>query len=325
MSAVQTNLQPTTGRLEPVLTDEVDERCAQALGALKGIYVPHDKHRAIRSKINTLRISCLPMLGTGEAFEGRAVVEKTGAGKTTILKRLASETNATPTADGAINPYRVVYIEMKVAGTLNMLIRRILKKVGDPNWNKGNADDVRDRLEIAFEERKVELLIVDEVQHLKGASKDKLAIADELKGLLDSGIVPVVFAGTEKAKEFFEENVELAGRLGDLLDLSPAKRGSRTDRKNFRDFCRALDQEISKAGIFETLSAIAEPHCLTALITASGGHLGRVFRIVTVAVEHALRREAEFVEVYDLDAAVQTFAIPRRYCTENPFRKGQRQ
>lgn len=318
MSANQTIPQPVTGRLEPVFTDELDDKCARALEALKGIYVPHDKHRVIRSRINTLRLSSLALLRCGEALEGRALVQGTGAGKTTILKQIAHDANTKPGRDGKVNPHRVFYIEMKVAGTLNMLCRRILKKIGDPHWNDGNADDVRERLEIAFAEKKVELVIVDEVQHLKGTSRDKLAIADELKGLLDAGIVPIVFAGTEKAKAFFEDNLELAGRLGASLDLAPLGK-STNDRRKFRDFCRGLDDAIAKAEIFPRRPGFAVRENFTGMFHASGGHFGRVCRLVTVAVEHAVRREAEFVERYDLHAAVGTFAIPNAYCAGNPF------
>lgn len=312
--------QPATGRLTPVYTEEVDAKCAAALSALKQIYVPHGKHQSIRSNINTLRLSSNEYLRCGEPVEGRALVQDTGAGKTTILKMIADDANTKPGVDGKINPNRIIYIEMKVAGTLNMLCRRILKRVGDPHWNDGNADDVRERLEIAFAQMAVELLIVDEVQHLKGTSRDKLAIADELKGLLDAGIVPIVFAGTKKSEEFFQDNLELAGRLGASLDLAPMTT-STGDRRMFREFCRDLDNAISKAGIFEQSVEIAIRENLTGLIRASGGHFGRVCRLVAVAVEHAVRREALFVEQYDLHAAVEAFALPNKYCSENPFFK----
>ena len=146
-------------------------------------------------------------------------------------------------------------------------------------------------------------------------------ITDELKLFLDAGIVPVVFAGNEESRAFFVKNDQLSARLGAPLELSPLRGGQAHDRTLFKTICRNLDHAMKAAKVVRNLSGLDGAAALKGLLAASGGHVGRVCRIVEVAVEHAALRDADQVELYDLSHAVETFAIPQRYTLENPFAK----
>lgn len=76
---------------------------------------------------------------------------------------------------------------------------------------------------------------------------------------------------------------------------------------------------LVKQQITREPSGLDSAACLKGLIAASGGHVGRVMRIVEAATEHALTRDADHVEPYDLSHAVETFAMPQRYTAKNPF------
>ena len=311
---------PTTGHALPVYNDEVDERCATGLEEFGELYIPYERQEAIRSRINTLRLMSINKRGReGIALPGRELSQVSQAGKSKVLQAYALEMQRGPNTKGDINPYRVIYVGLEVRQTLKMLCKKILKLLGDPHWDLGNADDVRERLREFMRFRDVELLIIDEVQHLKGHSNDKVDITDELKRFLDSGIVPVVFAGNEEARDFFASNVQLAARLGDPLELTPLSAKATDDKKLFRQFCIDLDEEMRAAGICRQPSGFGKAGILTGLMKSSGGHVGRVCRIVEVALEHALRRDADMVEAYDLHHAVDAFAISKGYCQKNAF------
>lgn len=66
-------------------------------------------------------------------------------------------------------------------------------------------------------------------------------------------------------------------------------------------------------------SCLAEPHILTALIMASGGHIGRAARIIEIALPAALERSAVTMEAYDLSNAVRDFAIGLGWVDHDPF------
>ncbi|QCB43335.1 hypothetical protein E5673_14785 [Sphingomonas sp. PAMC26645] len=138
---------------------------------------------------------------------------------------------------------------------------------------------------------------------------------------LDAGIVPIVFAGNEKSKHFFEKNEQLCARLGRPLELTPLTRTEPRDRTLFKTFCRDLDAALVNNGVVRSISGLSDTVPLSGLMAASGGRVGRVVRIVEAAMEHAVSRDADRVELYDLSHAVQTFAMPQRYINKNPFAK----
>ena len=311
---------PTTGRALPLLDDATDQRCADAAARFKTIFVPYQRQRASMSRINVLRLS---HIGRRDMpFDGRGLSERSQAGKSRMLTVYRDRINSAWLPDGgAPNPYRVLYFELKGAQTLKMFCKMVLQALKDPHWNVGNADDVQERVRVFIRARGVELLIIDEVQHLAGDSSNKMDITDELKLFLDAGIVPVVFAGNHMARVFFKKNDQLAARLGRPLELTPLTARDTSDRSLFKKFCHDLDEELVRNKIMRQRSGLASAKALKGLLRASGGHVGRVVRIVEAAMEHAVSRDADFIELYDLSHAVDTFAIPQRYVLKNPFVK----
>ena len=54
-------------------------------------------------------------------------------------------------------------------------------------------------------------------------------------------------------------------------------------------------------------------------MAASGGHVGRVARILEHAVEHAAWRGGLTIEAYDLSHIVRTYAVPMGWVDHDPF------
>lgn len=66
-------------------------------------------------------------------------------------------------------------------------------------------------------------------------------------------------------------------------------------------------------------SVLAEDDVLEALIDVSGGHVGRVARLIQVALPAALERGAVTIERYDLSNAIRDFAIGLGWIDHDPF------
>jgi AAA domain len=242
------------------------------------------------------------------------------AGKSHVLRRYAEWLDErTMLATGTISPHQVLYVCLSVRITLKMLCVQLLRMLGCPHADKGNVDEVKQRTREFVEARGVELLIIDEVQHLKTDTIASVDVTDELKNFLELGIVPVVFAGNEESRPFFEANTQLASRLGTPLELSAVDTAQNKQLADFATFCVDLDEALVTAACTRRQSGFGDPLILDALLRASGGMLGRVCRIVESALEYASLRDADFVEAFDLSWAIDNFAIPQRYTSSNPF------
>lgn len=318
MSAPANPSAPLTGRATPQYDDAGVARAAAALVAFGTIHVAYPPQQAIAGRIEVLRQRSLGK--RGQPLPGLRLSQLSQAGKTrTFTEYRRQLMSRTLLATGASNPYQVLYLGLEVRVTVKMMCCQILRMLGDPHWDKGNTDEIKQRTREFMHARGVELLFVDEIQHLARESTDRTDVTDELKRFLDMGIVPVVFAGNEDSRAFFERNAQLASRLGPPLELSPVDAGETAQLAAFKQFCADLDAAMVAAKAISKPSGLAEPIQLNGLLLASGGHIGRVCRIVEAALEHASLREAEFVEAFDLSYAVDTFAIPQEYTVTNPF------
>lgn len=309
---------PVTGHALPRYDQAGTEREQSARRAFESIYVPYQKQTVIMERIEALRLSTLHRRGV--PLPGLRLSQVSQAGKSKALQRYRESLAERCMATGEeVNPYQVIYIGLQKRVTVKMLYQRLLKQLGDNHSHVGNLEMLTQRAEEFLAARSVELLIVDEVQHLANTRTDSEQVTDELKSFLDAGLVPVVFAGNEHSRPFFEENNQLAARLGVPLELSPVDVATKSEAVLFKTFCLGLDQALVRSGAVSRPCDFAHGKVLRGLLLASGGHIGRVCRIVGAALDHASRRDAEFVEAYDLAHAVQNLAIPSAWTISNPF------
>jgi hypothetical protein len=309
---------PTTGRALPQYDREATLRETAAKAAMRRISIAYPKQLAIMERIEALRLSTLGVRGL--PLPGLRLSQVSQAGKTKTFERYITELKARTAAEGLpSNPHQVVYLGLKRRVTVKMLYQRLLMQLGDAHPDKGNLEILVQRAEEFLLKFGVELLIVDEVQHLANTRTDSNEVTDELKSFLDQGLVPVVFAGNEDSRPFFEENMQLSARLGTPLELTPVDLSTKAEASMFKTFCIQLDQAIANEGVTKMLSGFEAPSTLQGLLVTSGGHVGRVCRIVGAALEHAARREADYIERYDLAYAVENLAIPSRWTLRNPF------
>jgi hypothetical protein len=309
---------PTTGRANPQYDQVLINRTAMALDALSEIDISYGPQNAIAGRIDILRQRCLGKRGV--PLPGLRLSQVSQAGKTKTFQRYRERLLAQSAAtNGTPNPWQVLYLGLEVRITVKMMCQQLLRLLGDPFADRGNTDEVKLRVQEFMAEKGVELLIIDEVQHLARDSQDKVDVTDELKRFLDMGIVPVVMAGNEDSKRFFERNPQLASRLGTPLELRAVDPSNKSELRAFAEFCHEMDNQLVAKGVFQRLSGLASEYAIDALIKASAGHVGRVSRLIEAALEHAVSREAEFIELFDLACAIENFAIPQGYIRSNPL------
>lgn len=132
-----------------------------------------------------------------------------------------------------------------------------------------------------------------------------------------------VFLGTDDALDLFTRNLQLSGRLIAPCDFRRLDIESERDRGLLAGYATLLDRALVERGVLREPSGLNDPWILGCLFAVSDGVIGRVSRLVAVALEFALARNAERLEVEDLALAVDRWAIPNAFCRTNPFLREQ--
>jgi hypothetical protein len=331
--------RPVTGRRYPDPLDLAAQQRAEAAEIAVGqIWVDHPPQRIILVQLMKYLRVCRQ--SRGKPLNGRRLSEESQAGKSSTIERLKFELAEEDKAAGReVNPYRLIHITIDRRMTLKMLYQEILHRMADEFVDASGArfrsGDERDRLirgkfhdNIKVLEQRigewvpklgVEAIVVDEVQHLHRSSDDASEVTKKLQAFLDRGVVPLVFVGDETSRVFFDCNPQFAARLMRPLDLQPLAIRSTPQRKLFKDFCVNFDRLIMEAGLTPISSRLDAPEALDGLIAASSGHVGRVARLLQIALPSALERGAASIEVYDLANAVDDYAIGLGWINHNPF------
>lgn len=324
--------RPITGQRMPV-TGNPDHAALVSRSKMiaQSIWVDHPPQCA---NIDYLREYRFETLGRyGEAFDGRCLFQETQSGKSATAKRLKTLLTAELAASGLPeNPFQVLIVTIKKRMSIRSFLRAVLTQMDDDFLTKSDGTTKsRDDRDIETLEQRiaewavklgVELLIVEEVQRLKAHLSDAQDVTEQFQTMLDRGIVPLVLLGTEEAEERFRPNEELSARLGTPLELPPVSCEDDDSAKMFQDFLERFDHALTEKKVFNNSSNLDRPEISNALRVISGGHVGRVARMIHEATAIAVRRGAMFIEPYDLSIATRTYAMRNKWIVgSDPFSK----
>lgn len=306
---------PLTGSTTVSLSAETNDLVAEKMPVFETIYIPFPRQVEFHSRCDFL--AKLGKATRGKPQKGLRVLAPTGSGKT--ISATAFVEMVHPPGTPGKSP--IAHVALEKDTTSKRLMSSILQWFRDPLALRGTEAVIRERLYAAFREFETQLLIIDEVQHLNFRSSVRSDPTDTLKRFLDDGMVPVVFLGTEGAEDMFRRNLQLNSRLLPPCDLLPLSRMDKGDRALLHQFLLELDERIVQLGLVQQLSGLAHPWIRGCLWEVSGGIIGRISRIMYVALEGALRRGAERIEVYDLARATDSWAVAQGFIGKNPFRQ----
>ncbi|WP_245159411.1 TniB family NTP-binding protein [Brevundimonas intermedia] len=311
---------PVTGGVEERYSREANAVVAKMIGKFETIFIRYPPHIEFHGRCDYLQ-----QLGRetkGLPQKGMRVLAPSGSGKTTAADAYIRMALTTRSPGGSAKP--IVKVSLASATTVKKLFQSILDQFQDGFSDRGTEHGLRKRAMACFERFESELLIIDEVQHLNFRSTASNDVTDALKALLDMGVVPIVFLGTEDAQPMFERNLQLNGRLLPPCDFKPLFAANKGDMTLLGGYVEELDAEICRLGLMPEVGRLNTPWVLAALQQVSGGMVGRVSRLAQAALEIAIRRGATRLEPYDLAEAVDRWAIPQAFVEFNPFRVGLR-
>ncbi|RYF14675.1 MAG: hypothetical protein EOO77_14065, partial [Oxalobacteraceae bacterium] len=166
----------------------------------------------------------------------------------------------------------------------------------------------------------VQILVFDEFNRAARRPRMSRSIATAIREkIMDAGIAPVAFVGSEDAGSVLAQVPELMERLDDDIDLSPLRWDTKGDRALFVSFLADLDDAMVDAGILACLSGLTHEGIARPLWEASAGRVRRICKIVRAAMAVALHDGRGSIDRNDLAEAVDSYCIPRDFCLSNPF------
>lgn len=313
---------PAHGDAKPDFGDRRrGERVGRVQPFFKTNYIEHKPQEALVEQLLTYVASTLPLLGG--PIDGRSLSEHSNAGKSRMIERLVAVA-AERRAEAGLepNPLQILVFELDQTSGIMRFYRQILRKLGDDfaDDKRASVEELEERIHHVGRRLGVEAIVGDEVQHLARKTTTSEHVTNRFKTFLNRGILPLILVGDELAEDFFNENSKLASRLGSPLRLKPLDvRNDASEMKLFLDFCRSLDASMASEGIVDAPAGLTARGIRSQLVAVSGGHVGRVCRLVCEATQHALWRGSPMVERHDLSVATRNFARRLKWTTRDPF------
>lgn len=311
-----------TGRRVADYTDAATQaREAHVKKSAKAIWVKHPPQENAIGRVLAYRLSTLGDRDDDEdELEGLCLAQASQAGKSATMKQVKKQLAADRLAQGLQpNPFQVVIVGLDKKTTLKSVLQDILIQMKDPDWMIGTEKQLRERIRNFVKELGVELIVIDECQHLHKDGNDVADVTDALKRLLDLGVAPLILVGNFDAQAVFDRNPQLRARLGVPMRLPAFNPKSTAEAVHFRNFVVNFGAALEQCKAVSSAENLSDSSMLDGLRIASTGYFGRVARILRAAAAHAAARGAISIEEYDLSCIVRELAIPSKWVTTDPF------
>ncbi|OQS30423.1 TniB family NTP-binding protein [Chromobacterium violaceum] len=246
------------------------------------------------------------------------ILGPSGAGKSSVLEEYARYFPVVEETEFRRIP--VLRVEIKSSPTVRSVAEDILKAMGVPMAYRGTVNEKTDRVIASLQKLKVELLMLDEAQHLLGANKRSFGSNDEtewLKTLLNLVEIPVVLAALPYGKALLSTNEQLRRRLDGVRNLTPFSIEDEDSAADFAGVISWFDSEIHGGPPI----GLHEGDMLYRLFYASNGLIGYLSKLLIGAMEIRLEHGLKQVENWMLEESFKLNLWDEGVGPLNPFHK----
>ncbi len=220
--------------------------------------------------------------------EGVALFGTTGSGKTSLAKYFQKHLNSHP----GNNPgnMQFLYVVVPSSATTKMLVSELLEVVKDPLAWRGTCSQQTARLIRRVKDLGVELIFIDEWQHLIDQESQRLLsnTLDWIKNLLIRTGIAVVLLGQPEAEKVLDACSQLSRRIGYRYHFSPFGIDTKEKIFEFQAFLGAIEKNIP----LEEESLIWEIDMAIPIYHATKGYVGNIMKLLEKSIETALETGA---------------------------------
>ncbi|EAW36767.1 ATP-binding protein [Lyngbya sp. PCC 8106] len=234
---------------------------------------------------------------------------ETGAGKTTLRKAYEQQEKYTRKITDEGTKIYIVSAGISACGTILGTAGKLLKALGDPAHEKGTRDKMTTRICKYIKDCEVELIILDELNHLIDRENRKLlkTIADWLKEIISETNTPVVALGLPTARQVLdpEVNAQLCRRFKKQVHLRNfswfSPKGKDKDGEEFRMLLSIIEEKFP---LEDTLDLLNERMAMR-LFYATEGNMSHIMSLLKEALKMSLRQNQTQLQLETLAAAFE--------------------
>ncbi|MFO1444486.1 TniB family NTP-binding protein [Bacillus sp. Bva_UNVM-123] len=238
-----------------------------------------------------------------------------GVGKSTVLEEYTSRFPRDIVNNNTVIP--VLYSTVPVGATPKTVAARLLYSLGDPAYDKGTEISQTSRLLNFIKKCKVELIIIDEFQHLLDRdTKHVLNKASEwVKSFCDEAGVPIILCGFPESKKIFKFNSQLDRRFLTKLSMEGFRYNTRDEQIEFRAFLKNIDDRLP----FVDRSLLASKQLADKFFYATNGLPSHLNKLLYEATGLAAKSGSDSIDENHLYDGFNKIDMSTRPFTTNPF------
>ncbi|MBK6744934.1 MAG: TniB family NTP-binding protein [Hydrogenophilales bacterium] len=259
------------------------------------------------------RMQRVMITGKSDSF---LVICPTGGGKTSLAQYIKSLYPDKEEEEGSIRNILVFSIPAKPS--TRTIPSAMLKELGDPIYDKGNAGALIDRLKILLKECKTHLIIIDNVHDIPERRKRKgvREIGNMFRDLMEGVPALYLFIGLDISLEVTKSNNQVRRRSMAVKEIKYFTCNDNAGVSMFRRFLYELDKRLPIA----ELSGLESFDLTCRLWMASYGILDCLIKIVVEAMSIVVGDSREKITLEDFSKGYKKYLLDATP-TVDPFDK----
>ncbi|WP_341703641.1 TniB family NTP-binding protein [Ferrovibrio sp.] len=286
----------TGGKFDFVMGDPPFSKSPGSMGTggkIENLRVDHPYWSSILKKLEYYRVwskgatdpYCMMILGDS------------GVGKSAVIDQFVSMHPPIVTPEGRKVP--ILKVTTPAVPTMKALVEAIIITLLGRLPAKGTAEEQTARLIEFLRIAGVEMIIIDEFQHVieHGRAKFQQATSDWLKNLISLSHLPVVIVGMKRSKDILT-NPQLKRRFMTKVEIKKFI-WSDSGRQKFGEFLTRIDDAMP----FETKAGLGSEEMVGRFYYASNGMLGTTMKTVRSAAHLAERKGLTSISLKELSRA----------------------
>lgn len=257
------------------------------------------------------RVARVKAQGKGNAF---AIVAPTGAGKSTVARFIAAQYPDEHTDE--LTKRRCVVFSVPPRPSSISMSSALLRSLGDPQWNKGKADNLESRATHMLIEAKTEIVLIDNVHDVPERRKHSgvREVGNWIRNLIDNVPALIVSLGAEQGLDVFKANSQARRRSPAHKKIEYFSCMNTQGVRSMRRFLYEVDKQLPLA----SMSDLSSFDTTQRIWMASYGIPDFIVALLTEAIECAVRAKREQIQLDDLKLGYQNLFLDA-VSEQNPF------